>query len=93
MMRCLNAQGKLRATNNLNAARLAAIATGREALNGKRPPRPKPPTKKNPHAVALGRKGGKVGGKARAKALTAEERHSIAVKAARARWGMEEAKE
>ena len=59
------------------------------------PPKPikpvKPPAaKKNPHAVALGRKGGKVGGKARAAALTAKERHSIAVKAARARWGMSE---
>jgi hypothetical protein len=30
-------------------------------------------TRKNPHAVALGRLGGKVGGKARAASLTAEE--------------------
>ena len=30
--------------------------------------------------------GGKVGGAARAKSLTAEQRRSIAVKAARARW-------
>lgn len=53
---------------------------------------PKPPvSKKNPHAVALGRRGGKVGGKARAEALTAEERRSIAVKAARARWGTADA--
>jgi len=42
---------------------------------------------KNPHAVALGRKGGEKGGKARAKALTASERKAIAQKAARARWG------
>ncbi len=77
---------------NANAARIVAIATGQEPLNGKRAPKPaKPPApKKNPHAVALGRRGGKVGGKARAKALTAEERRSIAVKAARARWGMDE---
>jgi hypothetical protein len=76
---------------NVNAARIVAIATGQEPLNGKRPPKPaKPPgRKKNPHAIALGRKGGKVGGKARAKALTADERHSIAVKAAKARWGMD----
>lgn len=75
---------------NVNAARIVAIATGQEPLNGKSPPKPvKPPTKKNPHAVALGRKGGKVGGKARAASLTAEERRAIAVKAARARWGMD----
>jgi hypothetical protein len=41
---------------------------------------------KDPAAVALGRKGGLKGGKARAKKLTAEERHRIAVLAARARW-------
>ena len=61
-------------------------------LETPKPTKPvKPPAaKKNPHAVALGRKGGKVGGKARAAALTAKERHSIAVKAARARWGMKD---
>jgi len=41
---------------------------------------------KNPHAVALGRKGGLKGGKARFAAMTAEERHTLARKAARARW-------
>ena len=41
---------------------------------------------KNPHAVALGRLGGKKGGPARAKRLTPEERREIARKAARARW-------
>ncbi|MCH6567879.1 MAG: hypothetical protein IH801_05860 [Nitrospinae bacterium] len=41
---------------------------------------------KNPHAVALGRLGGKKGGPARAKKLTAEQRKEIARKAARARW-------
>lgn len=42
--------------------------------------------KKNPAAVALGRKGGKKGGPARAAKLTAEERSEIARKAVRARW-------
>lgn len=37
-------------------------------------------------AAALGRKGGLKGGKARAKSLSAEERSSIAKKAAAARW-------
>jgi hypothetical protein len=41
---------------------------------------------KNPAAVALGRRGGLKGGRARAETLSAEERHSIAVKAAQARW-------
>jgi len=34
----------------------------------------------------LGRQGGLIGGRARAKKLTAEERREIARKAARARW-------
>lgn len=42
---------------------------------------------KNPYAVALGRLGGKKGGKARAEKLTQEQRKEIAQKAARARWG------
>jgi hypothetical protein len=42
--------------------------------------------KKNPHAVALGRRGGKKGGPARAAKLTPEERREIARKAAEARW-------
>jgi hypothetical protein len=41
---------------------------------------------KNPAAVALGRRGGLKGGKARAKALTPEIRTEIAKKAAQARW-------
>jgi hypothetical protein len=42
--------------------------------------------KKNPAAVALGRLGGLVGGKARAEKLTAKKRSDIAKKAAQARW-------
>jgi hypothetical protein len=38
--------------------------------------------RKNPHAVALGRKGGK----RRLDTMTAEQRREIARKAARARW-------
>lgn len=41
---------------------------------------------KDPAAVALGRKGGLKGGKARAAKLTPEERSEAARKAARARW-------
>jgi hypothetical protein len=41
---------------------------------------------KNPAAVALGRKGGLKGGKARAAKMTPEERSEAAKKAAAARW-------
>jgi hypothetical protein len=41
---------------------------------------------KNPAAVALGRLGGKKGGKARAKKLSPERRRQIAKAAAMARW-------
>jgi hypothetical protein len=41
---------------------------------------------KNPNAVALGKLGGKKGGPARAKKLTAEQRRAIARHAAESRW-------
>jgi len=43
-------------------------------------------TGKDPAAVALGRKGGLKGGKARAANMTPEERSDAARKAAKARW-------
>lgn len=46
-----------------------------------------PGERKDPAAVALGRKGGLKGGKARAAKMTPEERAESARKAARARWG------
>jgi hypothetical protein len=42
--------------------------------------------KKNPAAVALGRKGGKKGGPARATKLSPEQRSESARKAVQARW-------
>lgn len=42
---------------------------------------------KDPAAVALGRRGGLKGGKARAAKLSPNKRKSIARKAAKARWG------
>jgi hypothetical protein len=47
---------------------------------------PEPDDGKDPAAVALGRKGGKKGGKARASNMTAEQRSEAARKAAQARW-------
>jgi hypothetical protein len=43
--------------------------------------------KKDPAAVALGRKGGKASAKARMKKLTPEQRTEFARNAANARWG------
>lgn len=68
-----------RDTNQL-AKLIADIATGEtddiKTDNGK-----------NPAAVALGRRGGLKGGKARAESLTAKQRSEIAKKAAATRWG------
>ena len=50
--------------------------------NGKSPRKPR----KNPYAVALGRKGGLKGGPARAAGMTPEERSESARKAVQARW-------
>jgi len=62
------------------ALRVVEAATG-EKLH------PKPPKRrKNPHAVALGRKGGLKGGVARAEKLSPEKRREIARLAALARW-------
>lgn len=47
---------------------------------------PDPNKGKDPAAVALGRKGGLKGGKARAARLTAKQRSESAKKAAEARW-------
>jgi hypothetical protein len=54
----------------------------------KKRPKKKPEHQKDPAAVALGRKGGLKGGKARAKLMTPEERAESARKAARARWSV-----
>jgi general stress protein YciG len=59
-----------------NAVRVMEIATGQREEEAK------PEKPKNEAAAELGRKGGK----ARAKALTPEQRREIAKKAARSRW-------
>jgi len=59
--------------------RLVEEATGEE-------PKYDPDAGKDPAAVALGRKGGLKGGRARAEKMTAEERREAARKAAQARW-------
>lgn len=64
---------------NQNAKAIVDFATGQ------RQPDPPVPAK-DPAAVELGRKGGKVGGKRRAAAMTPEQRRDSARKAALARW-------
>lgn len=49
-------------------------------------PTPEPESEKDPAAVALGRRGGLKGGKARAAKMTPEERSEAARRAASARW-------
>jgi hypothetical protein len=51
---------------------------------------PDPDEGKDPAAVALGRKGGLKGGKARAASMTSEERSNAARRAAQARWSGDE---
>jgi uncharacterized membrane protein len=63
-----------------NALRVVETAIGAPLTSKPRKHR------KNPHAVALGRKGGLKGGIARAKNLTPEQRTQIARAAAVARW-------
>ena len=67
----------------------SSVAAAGGGANGSAEPAPSAPAEssgKNPAAVALGRLGGKKGGLARAKKLTAEQRREIAKKAAQARW-------
>jgi len=56
-----------------------------ERIDGSPLPQPEPDTR-NPHAVALGTIGGRKGGKARAKSLSARKRSQIAKLAAKKRW-------
>jgi hypothetical protein len=70
---------------NQLAKRIVDIATGE--VDDTDSPIPPPDPNKNPHAVELGRLGGKKGGIARAQKLSAEERREIARRAALKRWG------
>lgn len=65
------------------ARRVVEQAIG-EHLDGT--PLEDPNAGKNPAAVAIGKRGGLKGGKARAEALSSTRRSAIAKKAAKARW-------
>lgn len=66
--------------NKLAAAIVEAATEGKPEVEDTR----------DPAAVALGRKGGLKGGKARAAKLTREQRQDIARRAAQARWAVKE---
>jgi hypothetical protein len=69
-----------------------AASIVKEATEPEEPtPEPAKP-EKNPAAVALGRLGGKKGGPARAKKLTAAKRKEYAQRAANARWAKEKSR-
>lgn len=72
---------KMPADLNSLAAKIADMATNEQ---------PPADDGKDPHAVALGRKGGRKGGLARAEKLSPERRKEIAQKAAEKRWGKKE---
>ena len=64
---------------NALAKLIADVATGQVEL-------PKTDEGKDPAAVALGRKGGLKGGKARAESMTPAQRRAAAKNAAKSRW-------
>lgn len=71
----------------LNAFRVVQEATGQLEAGQEESEQPEmTPEERHAAAVALGRLGGKKGGKARAKRLTPEERSEIARIAASTRW-------
>ena len=71
-------QGQKRPADVIGTAVMVArIATGEVEENL---------SEKNPHAVALGKLGGKKGGTARARSLTDNERSEAAKHAVSARW-------
>lgn len=66
------------------AASVVSQAIGTDLFTNE--PLPDPNEGKDPQAVERGRKGGEIGGQARAKKLTAKRRKAIAKKAAKTRW-------
>ncbi len=73
---------------NQRAASTVAFATGETTEDAPETVQAPelPPEERHAAAVALGRLGGKKGGKARAEKLTPEQRRETARKAAQARW-------
>jgi hypothetical protein len=74
----------LKRVSNVNRPRVRITTEAADGAAAKSKTRKKP--LKNKAAVALGKLGGRKGGLARAKNLTAGQRSAIAKKAAQARW-------
>lgn len=79
---------------DVNQAALAMVE--RSTSDSEPAPNHKSPRRRAPSKAeislfmaAMGRKGGKIGGKRRLKTMTPEERSQVAVKAAKARWDKE----
>lgn len=72
---------KLPTDTNERANRIARLLTGEETAE-QEPKR----SAVSEYLAEIGRKGGKVGGRARAANLSAKKRSAIAKKAAKARW-------
>jgi hypothetical protein len=66
------------------AAAVVSQSIGEDLFDGS--PLPDPNEGKDPKAIERGRQGGLKGGKARAEKLTAKQRKTIALKAAKSRW-------
>lgn len=74
---------------SVTAFRIVQEATKDEKASQAEPEQPEmTPEERHAAAVALGRLGGKKGGKARAEKLTTEQRQSIARHAAEMRWAV-----
>jgi hypothetical protein len=82
---------KQKDTQQMARSVLDQIAPDAEPPKKKRPAKKKAEHQKDPAAVALGRKGGLVGGNARAAKLTPEQLSESARKAAQARWSAKKA--
>ena len=80
-----NQSSKAKRPRDFNERAFQSVAL----LTGATPPEPEQEVLEDPlraAAVALGRRGGLIGGKARAAKLDAQERSDIARRAAKARW-------
>ncbi len=72
---------------NQLAAKIVALSTGQIEPEPNEPEMLLTPEQQKAYARAFAQKGGLVGGKARAAALSPRKRKEIAKKAAEARWG------
>ena len=73
-------------TSDVNQAAFQMVQRSTAEPEPKPKRRPRVPLVVSQVMSAMGRRGGKIGGKRRLETMTAEERSQIALKAARTRW-------